>query len=333
MTAPRPDIPLLADLEAGQLDEARAREVRTAAEADPAARSVLEALAATRAELAALPDPPVPLALRARWSAALEAEQSRRRAAASAEAAAPEQGTPALADSTADGTTSGHPGLADSTAPEHPHPTPAESSTPAPLPPAPFENAPPHHHPAAVAHAHPPADPHRPTAADRPDQATGRPHHRSALSLRRRPGLPTHPPPALPRRRRPAFLRRPAVLAGALLLAVLVVGGLLRGRAEAPPTVDRPQLVAEGLSSVGLHDTGGLDDPARRAGCLRAAAPGVAPGAPLLGGRRVTYAGEPGVLLVLGTGQRGTFDIVIVDPVCGPARGQMLADAHVGAPR
>ena len=72
----RPDIRLLADLDAGLLDAATARAVRAAAEADPAARAVLDALTATRAELAALPDPPVPPALAARWSAALAAEQS-----------------------------------------------------------------------------------------------------------------------------------------------------------------------------------------------------------------------------------------------------------------
>ena len=73
----RPDVRLLAALDAGLLDEATAREVRAAADADPAARAVLAALAATRAELAALPDPPVPPALAERWSAALAAEQSR----------------------------------------------------------------------------------------------------------------------------------------------------------------------------------------------------------------------------------------------------------------
>jgi len=62
MTANRghPDVRLLAALDAGLLDEATAREVRAAAEADPASRAVLDALAATRVELAAHPDPPVP---------------------------------------------------------------------------------------------------------------------------------------------------------------------------------------------------------------------------------------------------------------------------------
>ena len=73
---PRPDVSRLADLDAGVLDEAQAREVRAAAEADPAARAVLEALAATRADLAAVDDPPVPPAVDERWRAALRAEQS-----------------------------------------------------------------------------------------------------------------------------------------------------------------------------------------------------------------------------------------------------------------
>jgi hypothetical protein len=46
----------------------------------------------------------------------------------------------------------------------------------------------------------------------------------------------------------------------------------------------------------------------------------------------VTFEGNPGVLLVLGTGPRGTFDVLIVDPDCGPERGTLLDAAHV-APR
>ena len=223
---PRPDVSRLADLDAGVLDEAQAREVRAAAEADPAARAVLEALAATRADLAAVDDPPVPPAVEERWRAALRAEQ-------------------------------------------------------APLAPA----------------------PHSP-AADAPPQ--------------RRPS------------RLPALVRRPAVLAAVLLVAVLVGAGLLEAREGQLPAVDRPRLAAQGVSTIGVRDTGGFDDPARRAGCLQAvAAPGVAPTAPLLGGRRVTFEGAPGVLLVLGTGRRGAFDIVIVDPACGPGAGTLLAAGHV----
>jgi hypothetical protein len=122
------------------------------------------------------------------------------------------------------------------------------------------------------------------------------------------------------------------VLAAALLVAVAVVAGLPT-RSEPPPTVGRPQLVAEALSAVGVRDTAGLDDPLRRAGCLRGiGAPVDSPDAALLGGRRVTFEGEPGVLLVLGTGLRGTFDVLIVDPDCGPGGGRLLAATRVTPP-
>ena len=80
--------------------------------------------------------------------------------------------------------------------------------------------------------------------------------------------------------RRPGrwVLRRPAVLAAALLVAVGVVAAL-RARPEPLPAVGRPQLVAEALSALGGRDTAGLAEPTRRAGCLRAV------GAPV-GGRR-----------------------------------------------
>ena len=129
--------------------------------------------------------------------------------------------------------------------------------------------------------------------------------------------------------------RRPAVLAAALLIAVLAGTGLVRGwpgSSPAPPPVDRARLAAVGLSSAGIHDTAGLDDPARRAACLRAAnPPGVSPDAGLAGGRRVTYEGQPGVLLVLTNGRRGAFDIVVVDPACGQRGGTLLSAVRVGA--
>jgi uncharacterized membrane protein affecting hemolysin expression len=118
------------------------------------------------------------------------------------------------------------------------------------------------------------------------------------------------------------------VVAGVLLIVVVAVVSVLRGRAE--PGVERQQLVAQALSSVGVRDTGGLDDPVRRAGCLRAAAAPVRADAPLVGGRRVTFEGRPGVLLVLATGTRGTFDVVIVDPACGTTAGTLLAATRVG---
>jgi hypothetical protein len=65
---------LLADLDAGLLDPTRAAEVRAAAARDPRAAAVLAALAATRAELGELTDPPVPAQYAAQWDAALAAE-------------------------------------------------------------------------------------------------------------------------------------------------------------------------------------------------------------------------------------------------------------------
>jgi hypothetical protein len=72
----RADLAALADLDAGLPDPAEAARRRAAAAADPSAAAMLDALAATRAELAALPAPEVPPAAAARWKAALEAESA-----------------------------------------------------------------------------------------------------------------------------------------------------------------------------------------------------------------------------------------------------------------
>jgi hypothetical protein len=72
------DVAALAELDAGLPDDDRAARARTAAAADPEAAAVLDALAATRAELAALPTPEVPPAVAARWAAALTTEARRR---------------------------------------------------------------------------------------------------------------------------------------------------------------------------------------------------------------------------------------------------------------
>ena len=62
-------------------DEPHPSDGRAAPEPDPSTAAVREALAATRADLAALADPPVPPAVAARWSAALAAESAGRGAA------------------------------------------------------------------------------------------------------------------------------------------------------------------------------------------------------------------------------------------------------------
>ncbi|MDN5930824.1 MAG: hypothetical protein L0I24_07140, partial [Pseudonocardia sp.] len=125
MTDPdAPDVHLLADLDAGLLDPARAREVRRAALADPRSAAVLDALAATRADLAAVPAPVVPPDLVAGWTAALgTAEAGPLRQADPAGDSAPvtrAPGTRAHDDSapgsTPDGSTPARP--PDSTAPD-----------------------------------------------------------------------------------------------------------------------------------------------------------------------------------------------------------------------
>lgn len=389
MTVPWPDRHLLADLDAGLLDEATAREVRAAVAADPEAQAVLDALAATRAELAAVPPPPVPPTLAARWSAALAAERShlaagplradphtaresaadRSDASESAERPpdqpSPHPTTPLQAPPQTTGSAgrqpprqpavsrpAGHPStVADlTTPPEERQPGHEPSTTPptalgdsahpvgragpaAPL--SPRRHADPGDRPGSVDPAAPActSDPSHPAAADPP----GTPPDPTQSGRARRPSprpAGTSTPRSAPRsggrraRRRAALLRRPAVLAGVLLVAVVAAAALWRDRAA--PGVDRQQLVAQALSAVGAHDTGGLDDPARRAGCLRAVSAPVREDAPLLGGRQVTFEGRPGVLLVLGTGTRGAFDVVVVDTACGPAGGTLLAASRVG---
>ncbi len=92
MTEPDPpdgrpvDVAALADLDADLPDPHRAARGRAAAATDPDAAAVLDALAATRAELAALPAPDVPPDVAARWTAALAAE--------AAATATPTPGTP-----------------------------------------------------------------------------------------------------------------------------------------------------------------------------------------------------------------------------------------------
>lgn len=68
------DVAALAELDAGLPDAAEAAARRRGARADPRAAEVLDALAATRAELAAAGDPELPPEVAARWAAALAAE-------------------------------------------------------------------------------------------------------------------------------------------------------------------------------------------------------------------------------------------------------------------
>jgi hypothetical protein len=69
------DLPALAALDADLPDATEAAARRRAARTDPRAAEVLDALSATCAELAALPEPEVPAAVAARWEAAVAAER------------------------------------------------------------------------------------------------------------------------------------------------------------------------------------------------------------------------------------------------------------------
>ncbi|MDN5930541.1 MAG: hypothetical protein L0I24_05685, partial [Pseudonocardia sp.] len=93
-------------------------------------------------------------------------------------------------------------------------------------------------------------------------------------------------------------------------------------RPAGPPDLTRVELAGFARSTVGTTDLGVLADPARRDGCLAAAGH---PGAAVLGGRQVRLDGTPGVLLVLSTGELGTFRVLVVTPGCA-----VLADDVVG---
>ena len=247
-----PDVRLLADLDAGLLDEATAREVRAAADADPAARAVLDALAATRAELAALPDPPVPPALAARWSAALAAEQSPAcpPRAPQPSPSAPPPATPAQRPHRR---MPPRPPARQSTAPRRPADPPDRRTR---------RTAPEHRRLAREHRDHAGPYPRPPAAARHIDSWPAAHHAGSATPLSpHRAGSDTcsrptaggrrgsaSRPPRNPVRRPGRWLRRPAVLAAALLVAVGVVAAL-RARPEPLPAVGRPQLVAEALSA------------------------------------------------------------------------------------
>jgi hypothetical protein len=117
---------------------------------------------------------------------------------------------------------------------------------------------------------------------------------------------------------------------GLALAGLLVVAGVLQS-SPVQPIVTTAQLSGFARAAVGMHDAGELADPVRRIGCLRSVAPpGLDPRAVLLGGRGVEFEGRAGILLLFGTGQLGTFRVVVVDAGCGPEGGTLLADTRIG---
>jgi hypothetical protein len=163
--------------------------------------------------------------------------------------------------------------------------------------------------PTGASHAAPVAEQAGPTAPER------RPGGRRAVvtQIRRRAG------------------RWAGGLAAAAAVAALVVVAL-PGPADPLPADPLPAdtgplaLTTKDLP-VGGQDYGPLRDPARRAACLAHAG---APGATVLGARQVDWAGRPGVLLVLPTGEPGRLRALVVSPDCAADRGEVLADIPVG---
>jgi hypothetical protein len=120
---------------------------------------------------------------------------------------------------------------------------------------------------------------------------------------------------------RPRRRRRTLVLtaAAAALVAVVLTG---------PPPTSPPADLASAAGRVlaeRTRDVGGLADPAVLASCLRRA--GVAaPHGPLLAGRPVRVDGTDGTLLVIATGTKGRVRAVVATPDCTT----VLADLTVG---
>jgi hypothetical protein len=305
-----PDVPLLAELDAGLLDPGRAREVERAARADPRSAAVLDALAATRAELAAVPAPAAPPELVAGWLAALDAAGPGTPRADPDDRPAPDTRTPrggvvdpprALGD---DRPAPRDPGAGD----PPPSDTPPSDTPPSDTPPSdtpPSDTPPSGTTPAGTA-----------PGGTAPGPQTG-------------PVLRAQPAGADPGRRRPRSERPGPGRSGprrggwvlAAAAAALVVAALVL-RPTGPPALARVELAAVARSTVGTTDLGELADPARRDGCLTAAG---YRGARVLGGRQVRWEGRPGVLLVLSTGELGVFRALVLAPGCA-----VLADEVVG---
>lgn len=117
-----------------------------------------------------------------------------------------------------------------------------------------------------------------------------------------------------------------AAAAAVAALALLALPGPAPQR-DGPPALVGPMALTSKDLPVGGQDYGPLRDPARRAGCLAHVG---APGASVLGARQVDWAGRPGVLLVLPTGEPGRLRALVVSPDCAADRGEVLADTPVG---
>lgn len=135
--------------------------------------------------------------------------------------------------------------------------------------------------------------------------------------------------------------------AAAVVLGVVVLGTPILERTGGKPQAIEPKapaagpsaplalqgetvsLTGEQLSAVlGSEEyTSSLSDPTRLIACLKAN--GIDSGNPI-GAREVTVNGQPAQLLVLSTGQIGTFRLLAVGPQCGPGNPATMSDTTIG---
>jgi hypothetical protein len=123
-----------------------------------------------------------------------------------------------------------------------------------------------------------------------------------------------------------------AATAAAAAAALVALPGVPVDQPSGPPGGDgRGQALRVRELPLGGRDYGPLADPGRLAGCLAHIGATGATGPRVLGARQVSWAGRPGVLLVLPTAVPGRLRVLVVSPDCGANAGSLLADTTVGS--
>jgi hypothetical protein len=104
--------------------------------------------------------------------------------------------------------------------------------------------------------------------------------------------------------------------------------GTATGVHPAPPlTLTRATLGSALGEARNSREFGPLSPPTKLHSCL--AANGVGAGGAPIGALEVTLDGQPGILLVLTTGQLAEFRLLVVGPECGPGNPSQLANSVV----
>jgi len=125
------------------------------------------------------------------------------------------------------------------------------------------------------------------------------------------------------------LLAAAAAAAGVVALGTGPIETAGTPRAENPPLALAGDDLGGGLDdALGATDYGPLSRPAALRACLQAN--GVTLAGEPLGAREVTLDGQPGVLLVLPTGQIARFRLLVVGADCGPGNPSLIASDTVG---